>query len=81
MKRITSRTYTSNSSWTAPAGVTSIMIGDARGPRSMISVTPGTAYTITVGGASTLVPATFGSLYSVSNAYSPVGICIVWSEE
>lgn len=72
MSRITSRVY--NSSWTAPAGVTQVLIQpcDSTGANlystcpTPVTVVPNTNYVITINSASTVFnnPNTFGSLFN-----------------
>lgn len=91
MIKSTSKLFTSNSSWTCPAGVTSVLVGNAYatsaggsdyspGIRSALTVVPGTTYTVTVGSFSSKVVSSFSSYQFIGNQTNPIGIFIYWLE-
>lgn len=73
MRLQTQVTFTTNSTWTCPAGVTNIIItpgvNSYNAVGSVIVVVPNTTYSIVVGGKSTLTPSTFGTLYSFASPF------------
>ena len=66
MRYMTMRTFSSSTTWTAPAGVTQVLISVGRSSpgggtntgfaSQVIPVTPNTTYTITIGAGNTLNP-------------------------
>lgn len=97
MRLTTTATFptTGTTSWTAPAGVTTIIITPGRsstgtglatgGVGTVLTVVPNTTYTIVIGSGTATNPSTFGAIYSVaigglSNGSSGIPLTLTWMD-
>ncbi len=87
MKLLTSKGFSSSGSWTAPAGVTSVILTGPFGAGTSVAVVPATTYTVVIGSIGTLTPTSFGSLYQLalpspfdSAPYNLVPLTVTWQE-
>lgn len=95
MRYSTSQTFSSSGSWTAPAGVTSVLVVAGRSSTSgntdtgfvssVLNVTPNTTYTITIGAGNTTNASIFGSVFSAllgaqGNGSTNIPLTIFWMD-
>lgn len=76
MFRSTSQRFTSNGTWTAPAGVTKVIVIPDGGVGTLLTVVPNTTYSITAATS----PGSFGSLYNFKTNTSTAALTIVWMD-
>lgn len=76
MIRSTTRRFTTNGSWVAPAGVTNVLVVPDGGVGLLISVTPNTSYAIVAATA----PGSFGSLLQFKTNSSTGYLTLFWMD-
>ncbi len=76
MRLATNQRFTSDTNWTAPAGITQVLVIPDGGVGSLITVVPNTTYSI----VSATAPGSFGSLYSFKTASSTGYFTLIWMD-
>ena len=76
MRYSTSQRFTTNTTWTCPAGVTTVLVVPDGGPAVPVTVVPNTTYSITAAS----VPASFGSLFQYRYALTTGYFTLIWMD-